>query len=175
MVGEDEPIRSMTLGQHAPAWHGVRGLHATRQHCGHERAVNRDGLPDDATVPSFGPRMRCSRYGRLGATTVPNWIERANRLPGGARCNDVVARPWLSLPQPTLCRLELWDAQEVPAPTGPGAWCTTAVSCRLQCGLSHRLDGDAGLRPFRGGDDTEAPWQSFPQYCSLPRAQELVP
>jgi hypothetical protein len=33
-------------------------------------------------VPSFGPRMRCSRCGKLGATAVPNWIERAGRLPG---------------------------------------------------------------------------------------------
>jgi hypothetical protein len=50
-----------------------------------ERAVSMDGWPDDATVPSFGPRMRCSRCGKLGATAVPNWIERADRLPGGAQ------------------------------------------------------------------------------------------
>ena len=65
--------------------HGVRGLFVTCQHCGHERAVNMDDWPDDTTVPSFGPRMRCSRCGKLGATAVPNWIERADRLPGGAR------------------------------------------------------------------------------------------
>jgi hypothetical protein len=40
-----------------------------------------DGWPDDATVPSFGPRMPCSRCAKLGATAVPNWIERADRLP----------------------------------------------------------------------------------------------
>jgi hypothetical protein len=65
--------------------HGVRGLFATCQHCGHARAVNMDGWPDDATVLCFGPRMRCSSCGKLGATAVPNWIERADRLPGGAR------------------------------------------------------------------------------------------
>jgi hypothetical protein len=34
-----------------------------------------------ATLPSFGPRIRCSRRGKLGATAVPNWIERADGLP----------------------------------------------------------------------------------------------
>jgi hypothetical protein len=27
--------------------------------------------------------MRCSRCGKLGATAQPNWIERADKLPGG--------------------------------------------------------------------------------------------
>jgi hypothetical protein len=58
MAKDDEPIRPMTLG--SMRRHGVRGL-VTRQHCGHERAVNMDDWPDDAPVPSFGPRMRCSR------------------------------------------------------------------------------------------------------------------
>jgi hypothetical protein len=51
----------------------------------HQRAFGMDDRPDDATVPSFGPRMRCSRCGKLGATAVPNWIERADKLPGSAR------------------------------------------------------------------------------------------
>jgi hypothetical protein len=73
----------MTLG--SMRRHGVRSLFVTCQHWGHERAVDMDGWPDDATVPSLGPRMRCSRCGKLGATAVPNWIERADRLPGGNR------------------------------------------------------------------------------------------
>lgn len=32
--------------------------------------------PEDATAPSVGPCVRCSRCGKLGATAVPNWIER---------------------------------------------------------------------------------------------------
>jgi hypothetical protein len=52
----DEPNRPMTLG--SMRRHGVRGLFVTCQHCGHERAVNMDDWPDDATLPSFGPRMR---------------------------------------------------------------------------------------------------------------------
>jgi hypothetical protein len=57
----------------------------TCERCGHERAVNMDDWPADAPVPSFGPRIRCSRCGKLGAAAVPNWIERADRLPGGAK------------------------------------------------------------------------------------------
>jgi hypothetical protein len=59
MARDDEPIRPMTLGSMRQP--GVRGLFVTCQHCGHERAVNMDDWPDGATVPSFGPRMRCSR------------------------------------------------------------------------------------------------------------------
>jgi hypothetical protein len=81
MARDQEPIRPMTLGSMRK--HGVRGLFVTCEHCGHERAVNMDDWPDDATVPSFGPRMRCGRCGKLGATAVPNWIERADRSPGG--------------------------------------------------------------------------------------------
>jgi hypothetical protein len=47
-------------------------------------AGNMDDWPDDATVASVGPRMRCDCCGRLGATAVPNWIERADGLPGGS-------------------------------------------------------------------------------------------
>jgi hypothetical protein len=82
MTRDDEPTRPTTLG--GMRRHGVPGLFVTCQHCGHERAVSIDEWPDDAAVPSFGPRMRCSRCGRLGATAVPNWIERADKLPGGA-------------------------------------------------------------------------------------------
>ena len=37
----------------------------------------------DSLVPSFGPRMRCSRCGKLAATAIPNWKERADYMPGG--------------------------------------------------------------------------------------------
>jgi hypothetical protein len=68
MARDDEPIRPMTFG--SMRRHGVRGLFATCQHCGHERAANMDDWPDDATVPSFGPRMRCSHCCKLGATAA---------------------------------------------------------------------------------------------------------
>jgi hypothetical protein len=60
----------------------MSGLFVTCRHCGHERAVNMDEWPDDATV---SPPTRCSACGKLGATAAPNWIGRADRLPGGAR------------------------------------------------------------------------------------------
>jgi hypothetical protein len=44
---------------------------------------------------TFGPRKHCSRCGKPGAAAVPNWIERADRLPGGPS-DDVVAPPRLS-------------------------------------------------------------------------------
>jgi hypothetical protein len=65
----------MTLG--GVRGHGIRGLFMTCQHRGHERALNMEDWPD-ATVPSLGP-------GKLGVTAIPNWIERAGTLPGGAR------------------------------------------------------------------------------------------
>jgi hypothetical protein len=35
-----------------------------------------DAYPDDTPVPSFGPKMICTRCGMLGADARPNWGER---------------------------------------------------------------------------------------------------
>ena len=83
MPRSDEPIGPMTLGNMRSL--GVRSLFATCLACGHKTEVSVDAWPDDVAVPSFGPRMRCSRCGSLGATAIPNWIERADRLPGGTQ------------------------------------------------------------------------------------------
>ncbi len=83
MAKNDPPIRPMTLGNMRQ--NGVRGLFVTCSACGYHAEVNVDAHSDDIPVPSFGPRMRCSRCGKLGATARPNWIERADKLPGGAR------------------------------------------------------------------------------------------
>jgi hypothetical protein len=42
----------------------------------HERIMNVDHLPGDMTVPSFGPRMVCTKCGMIGANVRPNWQER---------------------------------------------------------------------------------------------------
>ena len=81
MSRPDEPIQPMTLGNMPQ--NGVRGLDVTCRHCGHHTEVNVDRWPDEVPVPWFGPRMRCTKCGRLGATAIPNWIERQDSEPGG--------------------------------------------------------------------------------------------
>jgi hypothetical protein len=83
MPRSDEPIRPMTLGNMRSL--GVRSLFATCLACGSKTEVNVDAWPDDAPVPSFTRHMRCMRCGNLGASAIPNWIERGNSLPGTGR------------------------------------------------------------------------------------------
>jgi hypothetical protein len=65
------PTGPMTLGNMRSL--GPRLLDVTCRACGHRTVVNVDAYPDDATVPSFGPRMRCSKCGHLGAYARPDW------------------------------------------------------------------------------------------------------
>jgi hypothetical protein len=83
MPRSDEPIRPMTLGNMRSR--GVRSLFATCLACGSKTAVNVDAWPDDVPVSSFGRHGRCTRCGNLGASAIPNWIERGNSLPGTRR------------------------------------------------------------------------------------------
>jgi hypothetical protein len=43
--------------------------------------MNVDHLSGDLTVPSFGPRMVCTKCGMIGAEVRPNWRERVAFLP----------------------------------------------------------------------------------------------
>jgi hypothetical protein len=38
--------------------------------------LSADRWPDDVAVPTFGPRMVCTRCGIIGADARPNWKER---------------------------------------------------------------------------------------------------
>jgi hypothetical protein len=83
MTRPDEPITPMSLGN--MRHHGVRRLDVSCRACGHNTEINVDAWPDDVPVPSFGRHMGCTLCGNLGATAIPNWIERGNSLQGTRR------------------------------------------------------------------------------------------
>jgi ribosomal protein S27AE len=55
---------------------GVRSLEVQCPQCQHKVIMNVDHLLGDLTVPSFGPRMVCTKCGMIGADARPNWPER---------------------------------------------------------------------------------------------------
>jgi hypothetical protein len=70
----NDPIEPMTLPNMRE--NGVRSLAVQCQECRHEVIMNVDHLPGDLAVPSFGPRMVCTKCGSIGADVRPNWRER---------------------------------------------------------------------------------------------------
>ena len=54
---------------------GPRSLDVTCNACDHREIVNVDSWPDDVTVLSFGPRMRCSKCGHFGASVRADWSQ----------------------------------------------------------------------------------------------------
>ena len=58
---------------------GVRSLAVQCHRCRHEVIMNVDHLPGDVTVPSFGPRMVCTKCGTIGADARPNWRAQSPR------------------------------------------------------------------------------------------------
>jgi hypothetical protein len=63
---------------------GVRLLAVQCHQCLHELIMNVDHLPGDVTVPSFGPRMVCTKGGSIGAD-VRTELERAAGARGRRR------------------------------------------------------------------------------------------
>jgi hypothetical protein len=74
-----EPIEPMDLTNMRA--NGVRSLDVQCHNCRHRVIVNVDHLPGDLTVPSFGPRMVCTKCGTIGADVRPNWQERRRSPP----------------------------------------------------------------------------------------------
>jgi hypothetical protein len=54
--------------------------------CNHHRVVDVSGYPDDLSVPSFGPRLRCEVCGHRGADVRPNWNEMYKQEPITRAC-----------------------------------------------------------------------------------------
>ena len=67
----------MTLGNMRSL--GVRSLAVSCILCHHAARLDVDGYADDATLPSFGPRMVCTSCGIIGADARPNWREQTER------------------------------------------------------------------------------------------------
>jgi hypothetical protein len=75
-----DPIEPMTLGNMRE--NGVRSLDVTCWQCHHRAIMSADPWSDDVPVPTFGPRMVCTRCGIVGADARPNWKEQPAQLSG---------------------------------------------------------------------------------------------
>jgi hypothetical protein len=58
---------------------GVRSLDVSCWQCHHRAIMSADPWSDDVPVPTFGPRMVCTRCGIVGADARPNWQEKPPR------------------------------------------------------------------------------------------------
>jgi hypothetical protein len=77
----------MTLGNMRSL--GVRSLAVSCELCHHDAILSAELWPDHIPMPSFGPRMVCTRCGIIGADARPNWREQTERpsLTGTQRRN----------------------------------------------------------------------------------------
>jgi hypothetical protein len=64
----------MTLGNMRA--NGVRSLDVSCRQCHHRAIMSTDQWADDVPVPTFAPRMVCTRCGIVGNDARPNWPER---------------------------------------------------------------------------------------------------
>jgi hypothetical protein len=70
------PIEPMTLGNMRA--NGVRSLDVACWNCHHRAIMSAESWPDHVPVPTFGPRMVCTRCGIVGADARPNWLEKSS-------------------------------------------------------------------------------------------------
>src|ERR1700675_1932974 len=93
----------MTLGNMRA--NGVRSLDVSCWQCHHRTILSADPWPDHVPVPSFGPRMVCTRCGIIGADARPNWQEQPQRESlTGVQCSD--PNPLRPSPDDPLARPE---------------------------------------------------------------------
>jgi hypothetical protein len=65
MARFNDPFEPMTLGNMRA--NGVRSLDVSCWQCHHRAIMSAEPWPDDVPVPTFGPRMVCTRCGIVGA------------------------------------------------------------------------------------------------------------
>ena len=68
----------MTLGNMRA--NGVRRLDVSCWNCHHSAVLDVDGYGDDKPVPSFGPRLICTRCGTIGCDARPHWLDQGRRM-----------------------------------------------------------------------------------------------
>jgi hypothetical protein len=65
----NDPIEPMTLGNMRD--NGVRSLAVSCWQCHHRAILSAERWPDDTPVPTFGPRIVCTKCGMIGADARP--------------------------------------------------------------------------------------------------------
>jgi hypothetical protein len=73
----NESIEPMALGNMRAR--GVRSLDVSCWLCHHRAILSADPRSDHVPVPTFGPRMVCTRCGIIGADARPNWRDQPAR------------------------------------------------------------------------------------------------
>jgi hypothetical protein len=73
----NDPIEPMTLANMRE--NGVRSLAVYCWQCPHQVIIDADQWSNHVPVPTFGPRMVCTKCGTIGADVRPNWKEQAPR------------------------------------------------------------------------------------------------
>ena len=58
---------------------GIRSLAVTCELCHHAAVADVARWPGRVPVPTFGPKMVCTRCGMVGADVRPNWREQPER------------------------------------------------------------------------------------------------
>lgn len=91
VMPRSEPIQPMTLGNMRQL--GVRSLSVSCNLCHHQSVMSTAIWPDHVAVPTFGPRMVCTRCGIIGADARPNWKEHRARGEGSASTRSGPRRP----------------------------------------------------------------------------------